>query len=184
MRTFTSSRLAICSAMIFAAFNPLHAGQINSKVSNQPFNNSAIAALWKTPRQSPSITSRDNSPVTEEFSFLIQDFKINHQGENNTLNLVVRYRYVTGIANSEYPDFRLIAKDLENALANYPNKLDYWEIVNKNLSSMILNKYRALQSITIEMQVAPSSGVPYTRTSTITRTRLIGKSKHKANAGR
>jgi hypothetical protein len=109
--------------------------------------------------------------LSEEFSFLIKDFKIDHQGENNTLNISITYRYVVNIANSDYPDFRWLAKDVETLLGNYPNKTDYWEIVNKQITSLLMKKYPALASVTCEMTVAPSANVPYTRASRVTRDR-------------
>jgi hypothetical protein len=69
---------------------------------------------------------------TEEFTFLIKDLKVQHQSEYNNLNIMIRYRYTAGIANTDYPDFRLISGDIKTFLMRYPNEEDYWEIVNKN----------------------------------------------------
>ncbi len=107
--------------------------------------------------------------LSGEFSFLIEDFKINHQSELNNLNIKVRYRYENGISESKYPDFRAILKDIEDFLNNYPNKIDYWEILNKKLTMMLLKKYPMLASITSEIQVSPSQTVPYLRSSIVTR---------------
>ena len=109
--------------------------------------------------------------LSEEFSFLIKDFKIDHQGETNTLNISISYHYVANIANSDYPDFRWLAKDVETLLSAYPNKTDYWEIVNKQITSLLMKKYPALASVTCDMTVDPSRGVPYTRMSRVTRNR-------------
>ena len=114
---------------------------------------------------------QSGSLLSEEFSFLIKDFKIDHQGETNTLNISISYRYVVNIANSDYPDFRWLAKDVETLLGNYPNKTDYWEIVNKQITSLLMKKYPALVSVTCEMTVDPSQQVPYTRSSRVTRNR-------------
>jgi len=107
--------------------------------------------------------------LTEEFSFLIQDFKMDHQSELNNLNMKVRLRYENSILESKYPDFRAIAKDIEGFLNNYPNKIDYWEILNKKLTLLVLKKYRMLSSITTEIQVSPSPKVSYLRSSIVTR---------------
>ncbi|HJT30026.1 MAG TPA: hypothetical protein VJ784_21595 [Pyrinomonadaceae bacterium] len=109
--------------------------------------------------------------LTEEFSFQIKDFKMDHQTQTNHLNIYISYRYVANIKKSDYPDFRWLAKDVETLLSNYPNKNDYWEIVNKQITSILLNKYRGLTSVTCEIKVDPSSLIPYTRTSRVTRTR-------------
>jgi hypothetical protein len=119
-----------------------------------------------TPQQRP-----DSGRLSEEFSFLIRDFKINHQGEINTLNISISYQYVTNIANADYPDFRGLAKDVETLLSNYPNKTDYWEIVNKQITALLLKKYPAITRVTCELKVEPSANVPYSRASRVTRER-------------
>ncbi len=73
--------------------------------------------------------------------FYIQDFKMNHQSDINNLNIKVRYCYETGISDSKYPDFRLIVKDIQDFLENYPDEVGYWEIVNKKSTLMVLKKY-------------------------------------------
>jgi len=120
-----------------------------------------------TPQQQPA-----SGPLSEEFSFLIKDFKINHQGETNTLNISISYQYVVNIANADYPDFRWLAKDVETLLSNYPNKTDYWEIVNKQITALLMKKYPAIASLTCELRVDPSPVVPYSRFSRVTRKRL------------
>jgi hypothetical protein len=116
-------------------------------------------------------TAKDKSSdlLTEEFSFAIQDFKMNHQSQINNININFRYCYETGIADSKYPDFRALVKDIQDSLDNYPNEIDYWEIVNKNLTLMVLKKYPMLSSVTNEMQISPSPLVPFLRSSTVTR---------------
>ena len=111
------------------------------------------------------------SPVIEEFSFLIKDFKIDHQAETNNLNISISYRYVVDIKDAEYPDFRLLAKDVEMFLTNYPNEADYWEILNKQITSLLLKKYPAITSVTSELKVDPSRLDPYIRASRVTRER-------------
>ena len=117
--------------------------------------------------------------LTEEFSFQIKDFKMDHQTQTNNLNITISYRYIANIQKPDYPDFRWLAKDVETLLSNYPNKDDYWEIVNKQITSMLLNKYRGLTSVTCEIKVDPSSLIPYSRSSRVTRERA-----HKKSIGR
>ena len=120
--------------------------------------------------QSPAPRLKTAPPV-EEFSFVIKDFKIDHQTEHNTLNISISFRYVSNIAKADYPDFRWLAKDVETLLTNYPNEDDYWEIVNKQITSLLMTKYRSLASVTCELKVDPSRLVPYTRSSRVTRER-------------
>jgi len=119
------------------------------------------------------------SPVIEEFSFLIKDFKIDHQAETNNLNISISYRYVVDIKDAEYPDFRLLAKDVEMFLTNYPNEADYWEILNKQITSLLLKKYPAITSVTSELKVDPSRLDPYIRASRVTRERGTARANGK-----
>jgi hypothetical protein len=125
--------------------------------------------------QNLPLNKTDSASLLEEFSFLIENFKLDHQSEINNLNIKVRYHYVPNISNTEYPDFRLIAKDIEMFLTNYPNDKDYWEILNKKITLMVLEKYPSIIKVTCEMQVSPSSLVPYSRSSTATRYRPSAK---------
>ena len=109
--------------------------------------------------------------LVEEFSFLIKDFTVDHQGHNN-LNISVKYRYRANMTVSDYPDFRLIAKDIETFLTNYPNETDYWEIVNKKITLLVLDKYSPIESVTSQIEVSPTTTVPYLRSSLSTRTRV------------
>jgi len=112
-----------------------------------------------------------NGSLVEEFSFVLKDFKIDHQGENNNLNIAISYRYVANITKAQYPDFRWLAKDVETLLTNYPNEDDYWEIVNKEVTALLLKKYPALIGVTCEIKVDPSRNVPYSRSSRVSRER-------------
>ena len=117
--------------------------------------------------------------LVEEFSFVIKDFKMDHQTQTNNLNISISYRYIANIQKADYPDFRWLAKDVETLLSNYPNKDDYWEIVNKQITALLLNKYPGITSVTCELKVDPSSLVPYTRSSRVTRERAVTKSHRK-----
>ena len=113
--------------------------------------------------------------LVEEFSFTIKDFRMDHQTQANNLNITISYRYIANIQKSDYPDFRWLAKDVETLLGSYPNKDDYWEIVNKQITSLLLNKYPGIASVTCDLKVDPTSLVPYTRSSRVTRARRMSR---------
>ena len=128
-------------------------------------------------QKSLAITEKSGG-LTEEFTFLIKDFKIEHQGEKNNLNITISYRYRAHLPTSEYPDFTVIAKDIETLLTNYPNEEDYWEIVNKKLTLMVMDKYPTIARITSQLQVSPSQNDPYLRSTITTRNRVIKRKDH------
>lgn len=116
-------------------------------------------------------TQKPGGVLVEEFSFLIKDFRMDHQSQANNLNISVSYRYVSNISKADYPDFRWLAKDIETLLASYPNEDDYWEIVNKEITALLLKKYSGVAAVTCEIRVDPTSLVPYTRSSRVKRER-------------
>ena len=128
-----------------------------------------LVSIASVPVAQSQVVRGENAGLVEEFSFVIKDFKIDHQGELNTLNISISYRYVPNITRADYRDFRLLEKDIETLLTHYPNEDDYWEIVNKQLTAMLLRKYPALASVTSELRVEPSRVVPYARSSRVTR---------------
>ena len=139
-----------------------------------------LSAVYpQTPERSSS--TRVAGSLVEEFSFLIKDFRMDHQGQANNLNLSISYRYRANITKADYPDFRWLAKDVETLLNNYPDEDDYWEIVNKEITALLLKKYPGIVSITSEIKVDPSSVVPYTRSSRVTRERSLARSNRKLN---
>lgn len=136
------------------------------------------AVSSQTPERVSS--TRTASSLVEEFSFLIKDFRMDHQGQTNNLDLSISYRYAANITKADYPDFRWLAKDVETLLGNYPNKDDYWEIVNKQITALLLKKYSGIVTITCEIKVDPTSVVPYTRSSRVTRERSLARSSRKS----
>jgi hypothetical protein len=131
----------------------------------------SVPTVFSQTAKQPPQNSRQTGSLTEEFSFLIKDFKVEHQNEHNVLNISVWFRYLPNVTVADYPDYRAVAKDVETFLTNYPNEHDYWEIVNKALTGMLLKKYPSLAMITCEITVDPVERSPYTRSSRVTRAR-------------
>jgi hypothetical protein len=151
--------IVLWASIVGAAFNPLQ-GQTSIKRSKPIVVDSVVSV-----------------GLVEQFGFSISDLNLDHQGERNTLNIVIRYRYRPNLSKAEYPDFTLIAKDVESLLTNYPDKTDYWELVNKRLTQMVLQKYSALAEITSQIEVAPTASVRFPRTSIVTRRQAASRGR-------
>ena len=140
---------------------------------------SIVGTAQATYSQTPERSSRS---LVEEFSFVLKDFRMDHQGQANNLNISISYRYAANITKADYPDFRWLAKDVETFLTNYPNEDDYWEIVNKQITALLLKKYKGVVAVTCEIKVDPSSVVPYTRSSRVSRDRSVVRSNRRVKA--
>lgn len=161
-------RNLIAIVLLLAGCSPIYSQSSKPSSANKP-QRLSFASQEK----------QDNGQLIEEFSFLIKDFKVDHQSEFNILNISISYRYVVNISNSDYPDFRLLAKDVETFLTNYPNEDDYWEIVNKQLTLFLLKRYPAISSVTSEVRADPTRLDPYVRSSRVTRERPVIRANRK-----
>lgn len=107
----------------------------------------------------------------EVFAFESLPTPTKHQG-GAVLNIKVFYRYTPEAINTNnYPDVRLVDKQMNLFLANLPNGTDYWEILNKNLVHYLLDKFPELASLRIEIKVSPTPDEAFSRSSIVETTR-------------
>lgn len=106
--------------------------------------------------------------IVEEYSFLIQDFHMEHASTQAVLDIQIRYQYIAGIAPAEYPDFREIAEAIKSYLTDYSNRDEYWEVINKGLALMVIDKFSALESVTSELEMQPTPTDPDLNSSKVT----------------
>ena len=132
-----------------------------------PGSEAAIAMTYATTATGGAAAG----PLDEEFAFLLQQFPMYHQREHHRLNIAVRYRYAPGIANKLYPDYQWLMRDIDQFLTYYPGQMDYWEIVNKQMTQMLMKKYPMLASITSVNEVGPTRSLPHVRLCIVTRSR-------------
>lgn len=107
----------------------------------------------------------------EIFTFQMPIYAIQHQG-GAILNIKLAYRLTPeAIAQRDYPDIMPIRKDIDNFFVNYPNETDFWEILNRNLAQLLLDKYPQMSSLSLEINVMPTPQEPFSRSSIVKRTR-------------
>ena len=59
---------------------------------------------------------------------------------------------------------------MDNLLKTYPNKNDYWEVMNYFLTKKLIQQNPELSSVTITLAVYPNREYPYYRSTTVTQT--------------
>lgn len=115
----------------------------------------------------PSVYSSeiDNTHVSEQMGFKINNIRIHHQDFWRTLNLSLEYS-----AHKEMtpPDTLAIKDSLKQFLHDYSNPKDYWEIMNVNLVHFLTQKYPSLDFLKIQIAVVPDQPVPFCRKSIVT----------------
>lgn len=100
--------------------------------------------------------------------FTLENYSIRHQGIN-TLDISIQYTsFLKKTSLTTYQ--RRISGQVKYLLTNYPNKNDYWEIVNYYLTKKIIQENPELSSLTITLAVHPNQEYPYHRSTTVTQT--------------
>ena len=127
-----------------------------------------IRAVASEPEVDDRVEDKTRSSM-RDWSFAFENYPMNHQWMANTLNISVRYRLKPNASSRNAPNFTTIFDQITRSLAHHPQD-DYWEIVNRKLTEVILQENSALDSVTIRLQVQPRAKIPFTCTTTATRT--------------
>ena len=110
----------------------------------------------------------------EIFGFEMPNYAISHQS-GAILNIKVRYRLTPeASAKNDYPNFVPMTKEIGNYLTNFPNNNDFWEVVNKKLVKILLDKYPQMSSLKVELAVMPTPNELFPRSSILRSTRPQG----------
>src|SRR5262245_13051678 len=82
----------------------------------------------------------------------LRQMRIYHQGTWRTLNLKLWYR----LNACEQPiRNRIVKRSVQEFVTRYPNGEDFWEVMNKNLLSYLIEKFPAITELEIEIAVVP-----------------------------
>jgi hypothetical protein len=150
----TSNFLFLVIIINVLSFNVLAAQNITTNSRNFLLNNSLILAR----NHSPQINTK----------FIIKNYLIEHQGIN-TLNITIQYTsFVKNTSSISYK--KRISTQVDRLLKTYPNKNDYWEVMNYYLTKKIIQQNPDLSSVTITLAVYPNREYSYHRSTTVTQT--------------
>ncbi len=71
-------------------------------------------------------------------------------------------------ANRDTSEAAILYKEIDQFLTTYANQTNYWEIVNRSLTTAILKAHPSLAAVTITLKVSPNHKEPYARSTTVT----------------
>jgi hypothetical protein len=95
------------------------------------------------------------APVIQEFQFAVLDHPTTRQF-GRTINLFIRYRYLEGLAASDYPDYRAMRQSALEFLRVRPAEpaIEYWEVLNEGLARELYVSF-PLAGVVSQLQVEP-----------------------------
>jgi hypothetical protein len=106
----------------------------------------------------------NESNATESVGFYIRNLDICHQDEWRHMS--VRFEYDGDIKDGEVSAYQV--KDyVKNFLKSYANPMDFWEIMNTNLVSSILQAFPNIRTLKSEIALSPDQALPFPRQSTV-----------------
>lgn len=104
----------------------------------------------------------------ESVGLSLPDFAV-QQHDGMIIDVDVHYRIKTTPESqaNDYPDYIPIVNQIKGFLSSYPNKMEYWEILNKRLAEKLLDSYPQLTAVTQTISVHGNKEFPYRHFSRI-----------------
>jgi hypothetical protein len=121
----------------------------------------------KVPFENAAKINGPNVLLDESYGFEIDDYAYDYQGQKNVLKIEALWHYIPNMTKAQYPDVVVIRNDLMQFMNHYPNKMQYWEYLNKDAAQMLMDRYKSMQSIRLKFSIAPNNEEPFARTSIV-----------------
>ncbi|BAY22096.1 hypothetical protein NIES2100_18590 [Calothrix sp. NIES-2100] len=119
-----------------------------------------------------SFSTGQTSNLTSDqlVSFELQDVLI--PAQSAIADVSVNLDYKPGLDNSQFRDIIPVAKFVKDKLANSKNPNEFYEIINKNLATSLLNNRSfdlksVLEEASITLDVAPNANIPFAFSTTV-----------------
>lgn len=116
-----------------------------------------------------TVAVTDQNQMIETWQFVSTHIPVHHQARE-LVNLSVRYTYQSGIIAQDYPDFVPIQHQIAETLMVYPDSLDSWEIIDRQLAETILAEHSTLTDVTVELEALSTSKLPYAYATSVSLT--------------
>ncbi|MUG96660.1 hypothetical protein F7734_31700 [Scytonema sp. UIC 10036] len=120
-----------------------------------------------TTKNSSPIVSLSSEPAV---SFELKDVVI--PAQSGVANVSVNLDYKAGIDNTQFRNILPVAEFVKDSLTNSRNSNEYYEIINRNVTTSLLNNSSfdfasVLDSASIKLDIAPNAGIPFAFSNTI-----------------
>ena len=103
--------------------------------------------------------------LSEKFRFEMPNFEMFHHQEPKILDISASFRYRERMET--LPDFRVFEREIAEFLRSYPNQIDYWEILNRKLVSLMLQRHLCIEELAITIAVHGNDSIGFERASTV-----------------
>lgn len=94
--------------------------------------------------------------LLETYSIKIEKLNVNLDSGKHVIDVIAAWTFKENPDPSDYIDSNIVISDIKKFLAEYPNKSDFWEVVNHNLTKHMIEKFKNLRSMSIKLDVLVS----------------------------
>lgn len=105
--------------------------------------------------------------LLESYAVKINALQVNLDNGKYIIAVDLKWSFKKNVNASDYTDSNLIVNDVKNFLSTYPDKKDFWEVINHKLALFLINKYTSLASIKTKLIIPASPLDPYPHASTV-----------------
>ena len=109
--------------------------------------------------------------LQESYSIKIEKLNVNLDNGKHIVDIDAIWSFRENPEAGDYIDSNIVISDIKKFLAEYPNKSDFWEVVNRNLTKYLIEKFKNLKSMTIKIDVLASKMDTYEHYSLVEATR-------------
>lgn len=97
----------------------------------------------------------------ESYGVEINSISMKLDKQQHDVRIAASWDFKLNPNEKDYIDSNLVVNDIKKFLINYPNSNDYWEVINHKLGLYLLKQYPQLATISITIQIPPSTSDAY-----------------------
>lgn len=99
--------------------------------------------------------------LNEFYSVEVKKFNVFIDNAKHDIDIYITWNFKTNPTPDDYIDSNLVVNTVKTFLKEYPNKSDFWEVVNHKLTSHMIDKFKQVKSFSIKLDVPATKMDPY-----------------------
>ena len=106
-------------------------------------------------------TLAESIKLKEFYSVEIQHLNAKLDNADHDLTVNLKWSFKVNPTPSDYVDSNLMIGETKKFLTEYPNKTDFFEVVNHNLAKHLIEKFKTVKAINIKISVPATKMDPF-----------------------
>lgn len=102
-----------------------------------------------------------NVALNEFYNVEVKKFHVFLDNAEHDIDIDITWNFPINPTPEDYIDSNLVVNTAKTFLKEYPNKSDFWEVINHKLVKMMIDKFPRIKSISIKLDVPATKLDPY-----------------------